>query len=35
MSVQNQTKEQNVETPLGASTTLKFNLYSLKKQPWF
>lgn len=31
MSLQNPTKEASVETPLGASTTLKFNLQNLKK----
>lgn len=31
MCVPNQPKEQNVETPLGNSTTLKFNLLNLKK----
>ena len=31
MCVPNQPKDQNVETPLGNSTTLKFNLLNLKK----
>jgi DNA-binding transcriptional ArsR family regulator len=31
MSVPNQNKDQNAEVPLGASTTLKFNLHNLKK----